>query len=185
MTSAMVPYDFLPRRGKARLRLGIPAHLLTVHGRSRVTLLDLSQSGARLQYAGERIGDGVLEWLDHEAFGSVVRRAGGEVGLRFDEPITHAWVLDTRARLPAIARTEDQLRRFAREWVRGEDRPIDPAAAYGRRDGVLPRRAFARHGGAGAPGRKSAVRIWLHAARPFVLGGLVIGIVAGYGSSFF
>jgi len=172
--------DFQPRRGKARLRLGIPADLLTLHGRTRVTLLDLSETGARLRYDGEGISDGVLEWLDHEAFGAVVRQTGDEVGLRFDEPIEQDCVLETRERLPLIASSEDSLMRFAREWVRGEDRQRASRRKLGL--GLL---ASAANGLRRKRRRPTTLRGWLHAAPPFMLGGVAVGIVAGYGSSFF
>src|SRR5690606_26201902 len=121
MTSMALRCHFPLRRGKARLRLGIPAQLLSLHGRSRVTLLDLSESGARIRYDGQPVIDVVLEWLGYEAFGRVVRHSGRELGVRFDEPISQAWVLDTRELLPALAQGEDQLTRFAREWVRGHE----------------------------------------------------------------
>lgn len=181
MTSMALRCQFPLRRGKARLRLGIPAHLLSLHGHSRVTLLDLSETGARLQYDGDPVRDVVVEWLGYEAFGKVVRRIGDEVGVRFDEPIAEAWVLDTRERLPAIAR-DDQVRRFAREWVRGLDQREDQDRRDHRHE-VLGYSPLARRRGLRqAP---SVARGWLRAARPFLAGGVVIGLVAGYLSVLF
>lgn len=183
MAVTALPCDFQPRRGKARLRLGIPADLTTVHGRHQVSLLDLSESGARLQCSAARIGDGVLQWMGYEAFGSVVWRAGEEVGLQFDEPIEHAWLLDTRQWLPVIAQDEDGLRRFAREWVKGSDAQKARAQTRGRRAQSLP--ALAADEPAKDWQRRLVVMNWLRAGKPFILGGIVVGIIGGYLSSLF
>jgi len=182
MTSMALRCHFPLRRGKARLRLGIPAQLLSLHGRRRVTLLDLSESGARLRYDGEPVSDVILEWLGYEAFGKVVRRAGDELGVRFDEPIGSAWVLETRERLPAIAQGEDQVTRFAREWARGRDLDANAAPAD-HRWSVLGYPTAARKRGLGQPA--PGLRSWLGTAKPFLLGGAIIGLLVGYGSSFF
>jgi hypothetical protein len=184
MAATALAWDFQPRRGKARLRLGIAAELVTIHGRCRVTLLDLSESGARLQHEAEQIGDCVLKWLGYEAFGSVVRRDGQEIGLHFDPPLNRAWLLDTREWLSAIAQGEDELRRFAKEWATGEDRLIIPARPSGKRAEVLqhPRALTTRPP---VPESPSADRSWLRAAKPFMIAGVVAGIVAGCWSSFF
>ena len=184
MATTAIPRDFQPRRGKARLRAGIPAYLNTVHGRCRVTLLDLSESGACVRYDGEQIRDGVLEWLGYEVFGSVVRRGSHELGLRFDDPIAQAWVLETRDRLPEIARAEDQVSRFAREWARGRDSRADPASSTARRARAMAYSLPATKRRAGARERTSAAVSWFHTAKPFLLGGVVVGVLAGYASAF-
>ncbi len=177
--------EFQPRRGKARLRVGIPAHLVTVHGRIRVTLLDLSETGARLRYEGHAINDGVLEWLGYEAFGAVVRRTVDEIGLRFDEPIGQNCVLDTRECLPAMSSSEDELEVFAREWVRGRDGKRVSAHISGLRADVFRQRAVASEIRAGQRARAITMRTWLHTARPFLFGGALVGLLAGYWNNFF
>lgn len=184
MTSAALPCDFRPRRGKARLRLGIPAGLLTVHGRTDVTLLDLSESGARLRYEGERISDGVLEWLGFEAFGAIVRRDDGELGLRFDEPVTRDCVLDTRELVPTLPQDEDEVRTFAREWVGGRDGQRVSAHISGLRAETLRQRAVAGEFRATHRAQATGMRNWLRAAPPFVAGGVLVGLFAGYWSIF-
>ena len=164
---------------------GMPADLLTVHGRSRVTLLDLSETGARLRYEGGGISDGVLEWLGYEAFGAVVRHADNEVGLRFDEPITQDCVLDTRELLPTVPQGEDDVRRFAREWVGGREGQRTSAHVSGLRAETLGQRAFASELRAATRERSPIVRPWLRAAPPFLAGGVVLGLLAGYWSNFF
>lgn len=184
MASLSPACDFQPRRGKARLRLGIPADLLTVHGRAGVTLLDLSESGARLRYEGERISDGVLEWLGFEAFGSIVRHANGELGLRFDEPVTQDCVLDTRDLLPTVPQDEDEVRNFARAWVSGRDGQRVSAHISGLRAETLRQRAVASQFRATHRKQATGVRPWLRAAPPFVAGGVLVGLFAGYWSIF-
>lgn len=184
MATAALTSDFKPRRGKARLRLGIPAHLLTLHGRTSVTLLDLSESGARVVYEGQRIGDGVLEWMGYEAFGLVVRNAGDEVGLRFDEPIEQDCVLDTRAWLPIVQQGADEVARFARDWVRGHDGQRVSAHISGLRAEVLRQRAFAGDYRAAHRRRAAGLDGWARAARPFVAGGVMVGLLAGYCSNY-
>lgn len=69
--SAHRDLDFKPRRGKPRLRAGVPAVLITMNGRQVVSLLDLSESGAGLVVKdGWRLNGGVLKWMDYEESGS-------------------------------------------------------------------------------------------------------------------
>ena len=184
MTSAALPCEFKPRRGKARLRLGISADLLTVHGRTGVTLLDLSETGARLRYEGDRISDGVLEWLGFEAFGSIVRHVDGELGLRFDEPVTQDCVLDTRELVPTLPQGEDEVRTFARTWVGGRDGQRVSAHVSGLRAEVFRQRAVASEFRATHRKQAGGMRNWLRAAPPFIAGGVLVGLFAGYWSIF-
>ena len=170
------PFDFQPRRGKARLRTGIPAALVTMDGRQEISLVDLSESGAGLVVRdGWRINGGVLKWMDYEVYGTVVRRGDKDIGLRFEEPIGQAWVLNTRQWLPALADGRAELRRFAREWVKGGE----PQKERTRISDM----AATRYGAAQAV--SSGAGEWLRAGAPFLLGGAVFGAVAGYWSILF
>jgi len=176
VAAAAIP-DFHPRRGKARLRAGIPASLLTLDGRQTVSLLDLSESGARLKVKDHtEIRNGILKWLDFEVFGSVVWRKGEIVGVQFDKPIESDWVLDTRECLTSLPCEKDDLRRFARDWVRGK--------GHHRKWG----RALATAGppapSAEAEPRRWAAIDWLRAGRLFLLGGALLGALAGYCSTY-
>ena len=114
------------RRGAARLRLSIPARLITLEDTRRCICVDLSRSGAQL--ALERplaLGEScVLQIGPVEPFGNVVRMArrdrGGTNGIAFDGELTDAHVLDVRQFAEGLAAAEQEaLRREAREWVSG------------------------------------------------------------------
>ncbi len=109
-----------PRRAYARLRLGVPARLLTLDGEQWVTLIDLSQSGARVVLeASGRISGGLLRWLGYEAFGDPAWQVGDELALHFDEPIEPTWLIETRRRAPVELDWNRQTRNAAREFVTG------------------------------------------------------------------
>jgi hypothetical protein len=174
MASAATDLDFKPRRGKARLRAGVPAVLATMSGRQVVSLVDLSESGAGLVVKdGWRINGGVLKWMDYEVYGRVVRRSGDNIGLLFEEPIDAAWVLETRAWLPQLRRARDPFRRSATDGVSSGAPPHEIA----RVPGMTPSKY-----GASDPQTSAAS---LRGAAPFILGVLMLGAIAGYGSSLF
>lgn len=110
------------RRGHARLRLGIEAELMTLDGRKRVMLMDLSQSGARVRLSEPgKLRQAVLYWIGFEAFGVVVWQDGRDIGLEFEVPIPEATVLATRNWQPKehVRQKRDEQRQFARSWATG------------------------------------------------------------------
>lgn len=118
--NAVLQTDHKPRRAHSRLRLGIPARLLSLEGQQWVTLIDLSQSGARVVLGSPgKFGGGLLRWLGFEAFGDPAWQVGDELALHFDEPIDLAWILETRQRAPTELNRDLHTRRAAREWVSG------------------------------------------------------------------
>lgn len=122
MTLSSQPLSEVHRRGCARLRVSMDAAILTLDGRRTVTLLDLSQTGARvLLQEHYRIDQAVLYWIGFEAFGEVVWQAGREVGLRFEEPLSAETVIATRQWQPEehVRRDRAESRQFARNWVSG------------------------------------------------------------------
>jgi len=120
MPVALHTETHLPRRAYARLRLGVPARLLTLDGQQWVTLVDLSQSGARVVLdASGRISGGLLRWLGFEAFGDPAWQVGDELALHFDEPIEPAWLFETRRRAPVELDYELNARRAADDFVSG------------------------------------------------------------------
>src|SRR5690606_41805934 len=89
------------RRGHARLRLGIEAELMTLDGRKRVMLMDLSQSGARVRLSEPgKLRQAVLYWIGFEAFGVVVWQDGRDIGVEVEVPIREAAVLAPRSLPP-------------------------------------------------------------------------------------
>jgi len=178
MATLAANFDFRPRRRKARLRVGIPASLVTLGGRQDISLVDLSETGARLKVdEPDKIGSGVLNWLGFEAFGSVVWRRGHTVGVHFDSPIDHEWVLTTREWLPRLPTSKEELKRFARDWVNG----VPPLRIPARIPGIPTSKYYS-----GPVERKRwKAREWLRVGRPFIAGGIVIGLLAGYCSVHF
>jgi hypothetical protein len=119
--AAALQKDHAPRRAYSRLRLGIPARLLTLEGQKAVTLVDLSQSGARILLDGpSRVnGGGMLRWLGYEAFGDVAWQFGEDLALQFDQSVDLSWLVETRQRAPVELDRDRHIRRAAREFVTG------------------------------------------------------------------
>ena len=173
MATLAANFDFRPRRRKARLRVGIPASLVTLDGRQDISLVDLSETGARLKVDDpDKIGSGVLNWLGFEAFGSVVWRRGHTVGVHFDSPIDHDWVLSTREWLPRLPTSKEELKRFARDWVNG----VPPRRDRARIAGIPSAKYYAGK----VEKKRVAPREWLRLAQPFVFGGVTLGLIVGY-----
>ncbi len=115
------------RRTAARLRLAIPARMLTIHGIHDCILLDLSRTGARIALTKPLpIGsNGFVAVAQIEAFGEVIRREMGESGgvnaVRFDDPLEQADVLAVRHHAETfLMRERETLREQVRRWVAGE-----------------------------------------------------------------
>ncbi len=108
-------------REYSRLPLGIPAQMETIHGPKSVTIIDISQGGAQLEVPEEcNFKNGMLMWLDFEAFVDVTRRDGQYVGLKFEEPISHKTVFETRRNAAQAQERVDARRNFeVRTWVQG------------------------------------------------------------------
>ena len=112
------------KRGQARLRVRLPAKLITLSGEFRVVLCDLSTGGARVGKQGLTLqrGQAVLQWDRFEAFCTIAWNRSGLIGVQFDEPIPKAWVIATRD-LDSVAHlpNDNELdRRAARDWVHGQ-----------------------------------------------------------------
>lgn len=118
--------DQIGRRAAARLRLSIPARMLTVYETQHCILLDLSQTGARIPLAIPLVvGDGgYLNVGRLEVFGEAVRckrgTGGGINGIAFEAPLSHAAVLAVRHHAETFQQRErDSLRDQVRRWVNG------------------------------------------------------------------
>jgi hypothetical protein len=119
--------DNFGRRAAARLRLSIPACVMTIHSIYDCVLLDLSRTGARFGLAAPLpIGtNAFLRAGPVEVFGETLRCdigfGGGVNGFRFDDPLSHEDVLAVRQHAETFRMIErasllDQVRR----WVAGE-----------------------------------------------------------------
>lgn len=111
------------RRRDSRLRVGVPAQLITLHGQTTASLADLSQSGAHIRSKGKLVrGDqAVVTWLGFEAFGTIVWAASGEGGLEFDELLPEAILIQTRQQVDqGIAPSAEQAAYDGvRSWYMG------------------------------------------------------------------
>lgn len=114
------------RRGAPRLRLSIPASLISLYDRRRCILIDLSCTGAQIGL-GQPMREGesvVLQVAGIEPFADVVREAkgpnGGVNGLLFDPPISERDVLGVRTYSERYEKDELRaLRGEVRKWVTG------------------------------------------------------------------
>jgi hypothetical protein len=116
------------RRGAPRLRLGIPARLVSTRTTKPCILLDLSRTGARIGLerplaAGELV---YLRVAGLEMFAEVIRStrgdSGGINGLGFDEPLSDAAVLAVRRHAETFEQRERAaLRDQVRRWVSGDE----------------------------------------------------------------
>lgn len=111
------------RRRDSRLRVGVPAQIITLHGQFSASLADLSQSGAHIRTRGDLVRgeELVVTWLGFEAFGSVVWAVAGEAGLEFDEPLPVPILLQTREQVDmGLAPSAEQAAyEGARSWYMG------------------------------------------------------------------
>ena len=86
------------KRESSRLKLNIRGRLTSARGTQLVELVDLSQTGARLELSATLgLTEALVEWLDFEARGFVIWQDRRLCGLRFEEPIPSAWVTATRS----------------------------------------------------------------------------------------
>lgn len=110
------------RRQHSRLRLGIDARFLGFDGLQSVVLHDLSKTGAKVLLEEARpVSQGVLSWMDFEVFGEVAWRRGRWCGIEFDEQVSEACLVRTRADAPALpAEARERLLNQAEEFVAGE-----------------------------------------------------------------
>lgn len=85
------------RRKSPRLRLGMPARLVTLDRTYPVMLENLSEGGAKIVLpVADDFVVGVLRWMDYHGFADVVWREDCAVGLQFDKPISAEMLEATR-----------------------------------------------------------------------------------------
>ncbi|MEE4205099.1 MAG: PilZ domain-containing protein [Erythrobacter sp.] len=118
-----LPIPNTGRRGAPRLRVSLPAQLVSIEGKQPCVLMNLSRTGAQVAVvAAVRFGEGaVLRCAGLEVFGEVIRSEYGLNALRFEQPLSDAQVLEIRHYNDTF---EDRERRAlidtARNWVSGE-----------------------------------------------------------------
>lgn len=116
------PLKNVGRRGAPRLRLSIPARLVTVTEMRRCVVLDISRSGAQVSLAKPlAVGEGgFLHFAGSEVFVSVIREGKGLIGVEFDVLLTDEDVLAIR-RYAEDYETDERkaLLNEARAWVMG------------------------------------------------------------------
>lgn len=104
----------------------MPARLIDVTASHKVTLEDISRTGARiaspepLELAlGEAV---ILQWFGFEHFGEIVWRFGNRAGISFEGMLADPELLDTRRlqdRMQGVGGESYLQRQAALEWVRG------------------------------------------------------------------
>ena len=118
------------RRAAPRLRVSLPARLISVEGNQPCVLMNLSRSGAQVAVLDAiRVGEGaVLQCGSLEVFGDVIRSDFGLNAIRFEDEISDRQVLDIRHYHETFEERERRsLIDTARKWVTGEsadDKPV-------------------------------------------------------------
>lgn len=114
------------RRAAARLRLALPARLVSLYGTHRCILIDLSTTGAQLgmEMPLATSENAILEIAGKELFCDIVRVSrgphGGTNGVKFDPELEDQDVLDVR-RFSETYKTNElrAIRSEVRAWVNG------------------------------------------------------------------
>lgn len=104
-----------------RLKLQLPAEMITLDGPEEVLLLDLSQVGARMICRSRpAFSKGVLCWIGFETYGEKVWQKDRMCGLRFDEELDLGVVVQTRCDVrEEWKRHTDDIAAAARLWAQG------------------------------------------------------------------
>lgn len=113
------------RRSAARLRISLPARLISIEETHRAILLNISRSGAQIAIINAlREGEGgMLECGSLKAFGVVTRSEFSINALHFEEPISQEAVLEMRRYYETFEERERRkLIETARRWVNGSTR---------------------------------------------------------------
>jgi hypothetical protein len=114
------------KRAESRLRVRLPARLVTLDFNRSAMLRDLSKSGARVETTGLPLKccDVVLTWYKFEAFGRIMWSHSGESGIGFYDPIPPEWLIATRDfdQVDHSSDLRELNRRHAQDWVKGQTR---------------------------------------------------------------
>jgi len=115
------------RRADARLRLQLPAELVTLDGPTKCRLENLSSRGARITLGMPlRIGScGFLRCAGIEMFGTVVWFDADHCGLRFDGALSRETLFTIRRMAETFAAEERKRNSAAiHDWVAGRSRIV-------------------------------------------------------------
>lgn len=111
------------RRRDSRLRVVMPATLVTIMGTHRVKLCDISQSGAhvRADEVLHRTGDAVLSWLHYEVFGRIVWASNTQAGIEFDQLLSPEALFTTRDIVDFQLAPDEEREHYelTRAWYQG------------------------------------------------------------------
>ena len=126
MASATAPCEDASagRRRHSRLRVHLPARVITLDGTFQATLLDLSFRGGKIVLGADKLRRGasaVLSWASFEAFCTVAWTRGHSCGLDFDTPLNPQVLIATRDLADASPKV-DFSRLAAKAWVTGGSR---------------------------------------------------------------
>ncbi len=117
------PFVKTGRRGAARLRLAIPARVVSLYSTQRCVLLDVSRTGAQIALKKPLdLGEGALLQVHTlDQFASAVRLGNGRNGLEFETPLSDELVIQMRWFGEQIEEREKrELREAVRAWVNGD-----------------------------------------------------------------
>lgn len=111
------------RRSERRAYILLSASVESLSGRKRISLLDVSRTGARLEGTDlPAVGkDIIIRCGEIDTLGTVVWATSGRCGMQFDEPIGQQDLLALRDIAVAAARsgiTPDELQATA-DWANG------------------------------------------------------------------
>ncbi len=111
------------RRTSPRAHIVLPATVDALSGHRRTSLLDISQTGARLEGSDlPAVGkDVILKCGEIDTFGTVVWSVSGRCGLLFDEPISTKELIALRHVAVAAEQsgiTPEELQATA-DWMNG------------------------------------------------------------------
>ncbi len=118
------PFAKMGRRGAARLRLAIPARVVSLYSTQRCVLLDVSRTGAKIALKKPLdLGEGALLQVHTlDQFASAVRCENGRNGLEFEAPLSDELVIQMRWFGEQIEEQEKRdLREAVRAWVNGDN----------------------------------------------------------------
>lgn len=110
------------RRMHSRLRVSLPARVVSIHGDQRIQVENISQTGMKLRWKQQvrPHSDVVLSFAGIELFGKVVWATNENAGISLDQPLPVATILALRdeANAPPVERRRDDTMWALQNWRR-------------------------------------------------------------------